>query len=69
MSSKTNPEESCSISKAYGQIHKLYLDRKTSDNRLVKFEDREERSVLDVDMLKILSHGTNATCSPLVNYA
>lgn len=63
MSSETGQNESCFMLEAYSKSHKMYLDRKTNENRFVKFEDREERSVLDADMLKILSHGTNVTCS------
>ena len=44
-------------SQDYVTAHKAYEALDIDKNRFVKFEERETRSVLTLDMMKVLCHG------------
>ena len=41
----------------YNAIHKAYTSMNINENRFVNFEDREKRSVVNVDIFKVLVQG------------
>jgi hypothetical protein len=41
----------------YVTAHKTFKARNIDENRFVKFEERDTRSVLTLDMIKTLCHG------------
>ena len=50
-------EEHSYYNNDHNTVHKAYTSMNINENRFANFEDREKRSVVNVDMFKVLSQG------------